>query len=434
MRSHIWAIAHREWITRVRKKSFILGVILLPLLGVGSVVGLALVVRESQVDHQVLLVDHDGLIIKEHQGHWVPHCPACFKEREGLTYRFAREMPADSVWLAQGFTAVAEFDNAVVQNQHGQLWYDKAPGVQLTSWIARDLGLALEHMRVLETTDLNWPDYRGLRFDISLSTRDIKTGSGGVEVRAAVGFAFSIFLFMFIAVHGTTLMRSVLEEKTSRVVEVILAAVRPSQLLWGKLIGVAAVAFTQFLAWSVLSFLGMGAFKLLFNAGTFTQGLPAADLTTMLAENELTRALLEINWPVMVGATIAYFIGGYVLFGGLFAAAGAAVDNEKDAAQFTLPLMMPLLFAYMAGSATIGNPDLPLLVWLSWIPFTSPVSMLIRVASGVPWYELAGSLALLWLTAWAMIQMAGRIYRVGLLNRGKKPGYMDLIKWVRRGD
>jgi len=432
MRSHIAAIAYREWRTRVRKRSFILGLILLPLLGVGGVVGMALVVRESTVEHEVLVVDHDALITLEYQGEWVPHCPSCFIEREGLAYRFTREMPADSVWLAQGFTAVVEFDADVVQNQSGYLWYKKAPGMQLTSWLERDLGLALEHMRVLETTDLNWPGYRALRFDLNLSTRDIKTGTGGVEIRSLVGFAFSVFLFMFIAVHGTTLMRSVLEEKTSRVVEVLLAAVRPVELMWGKLIGVAGVALTQFLAWSVLSMLGMTVFRALFNAGTFTEGLPAADFTTMLAENELTRVLLEINWPLMVAATFVYFIGGYVLYGGLYAAAGAASENETEANQFVVPLLMPLLFSYMAGSFTIGNPDLLLSAWLSWIPFTSPVSMLIRIASGVHWAEMLGSMALLWLTAWFMIKFAGRIYQVGLLHRGKKPSYRELFKWLRR--
>jgi ABC-2 type transport system permease protein len=431
MRSHIGAIAYREWRTRVRKRSFILGLILLPLLGIGGVVGMALVVRESSVNHEVLVVDHDGLITVDHQGEWVPHCPSCFLEREGLDYRFTREMPVDSVWLAQGFTAVVEFDGDVVQNQSGHLWYESAPGMELARWLERDLGLALEHLRVLETTDLNWPGYRALRFDLNLSTRDIKTGTGGVEIRSIIGFAFSIFLFMFIAIHGTTLMRSVLEEKTSRVVEVLLAVVRPVDLMWGKLIGVAAVALTQFLAWSLLSMTGMALFRSLFNAGTFTKGLPTADLTTLMAENELTRVLLEINWPLMVIATLVYFIGGYVLYGGLYAAAGAASENETEANQFVVPLLMPLLFSYMAGSFAIGNPDLPLGAWLSWIPFTSPVSMLIRVATGVHWAELIGSMALLWLTAWLMIKLAGRIYQVGLLHRGKKPSYRELFKWLR---
>jgi ABC-2 type transport system permease protein len=175
----------------------------------------------------------------------------------------------------------------------------------------------------------------------------------------------------------------------------------------------------------------MALFRSLFNAGTFTKGLPTADLTTLMAENELTRVLLEINWPLMVIATLVYFIGGYVLYGGLYAAAGAAAENETEANQFVVPLLMPLLFSYMAGSFAIGNPDLPLGAWLSWIPFTSPVSMLIRVATGVHWAELIGSMALLWLTAWLMIKLAGRIYQVGLLHRGKKPSYRELFKWLR---
>ena len=439
----IGAVIAREWRTRVVKRSFLIGTLLMPFLAVGVLAGTVLLTQATDTSNVVLVEDAPGLIsrIDSASGQQVPRCPGCFPEREKLSYRFTREAPADSVWLKEGITVLVEYDAAVLQNHAGYLVYDKSPGMTAKRNIERDLSKAMEHARVLGSTALDWQAYQRLKFDLKLIDREAnddgaRMDGGGEEIRGSIGFLFSALLFLVLAVYGGMILRSVVEEKSNRVVEVLIAAVRPEELLLGKVIGMGAVALTQLVAWTVLSTGAFAVFQFVFDSGALGASMPGqgevpTDLLTAMAENELTAILLDINWALMAISTIGYFIGGYLLYGSIFAAVGGSVQSEQEGQGMVMAVLMPLMFAYIIGSGAMANPEMGALTWLSWFPLTSPVIMLVRVAVGVAWWEVVLSWVLLMLSARLVLALAGRAYRYGVLHTGKTSGWTLLLQWVR---
>lgn len=439
----IGAVIAREWRTRVVKRSFLIGTLLMPFLAVGVLAGTVLLTQATDTSNVVLVEDAPGLIsrIDSASGQQVPRCPGCFPEREKLSYRFTREAPADSVWLKEGITVLVEYDAAVLQNHAGYLVYDKSPGMTAKRNIERDLSKAMEHARVLGSTALDWQAYQRLKFDLKLIDREAnddgaRMDGGGEEIRGSIGFLFSALLFLVLTVYGGMILRSVVEEKSNRVVEVLIAAVRPEELLLGKVIGMGAVALTQLVAWTVLSTGAFAVFQFVFDSGALGASIPGqgevpTDLLTAMAENELTAILLDINWALMAISTIGYFIGGYLLYGSIFAAVGGSVQSEQEGQGMVMAVLMPLMFAYIIGSGAMANPEMGALTWLSWFPLTSPVIMLVRVAVGVAWWEVVLSWVLLMLSARLVLALAGRAYRYGVLHTGKTSGWTLLLQWVR---
>lgn len=441
--SLIGTVIEREWRTRVTKRSFLIGTLLMPFLSVGLVVATVLLSEATDTSNLVLVEDAPGLITRLDRAtdQYVPRCPSCFPEREKHAYRFVREAPADSVWQAEGYTVLVEFDESILQNHAGYMVYEKSPGVNAKRHVERDLSRAIEHARVLESTALDWGAYQELKVDIQLVDREVteagdRTDGGGEEIRGIIGFLFSAVLFLVLAVYGGLILRSVVEEKSNRVVEVLIAAVQPEALLLGKVIGMGAVALTQIVAWSLLSTLAFTAFQWAFDSGAFTAGMVAdggvpVDLMTTMAENEFTAILLDINWGLMVLSTVAFFVGGYLLYGSLYAAIGGLVQSEQEGQGMVFPVTMPLMFSYVIGSGAMSNPEMGILPWLSWFPLTSPVIMLVRVAVGVAWWEVALSWLLLMLTARGVLALAGRAYRQGVLHDGKSTGWGLLRQWLQ---
>jgi len=442
----IGTVIYREWRTRVVKRSFLLGTLLTPILSVGLIIGSVLLTDGVEVNHLVLVEDAPGLITRldAASGQYVPRCPGCFPERDNLEYRFVREAPEDSVWLAQGHTVLVEYDESVLQNAAGYMVYEKSPGVQAKRQIERDLSRAMEHARVMESTELDWSAYQRLKLDLTLfdreSTEEGREEGGGDEVRGLIGFLFSAVLFMVLAVYGGMIMRSVVEEKSNHVVEVLVAAVRPEALLLGKVIGMGCVALTQIIAWSLLSTLTFGIFQSLFDAGWVNGSMAAGtedipvDLLTVMAQNEALSVLLDIQWGVMILGTVAFFIGGFLLYGSLYAAVGASVQSEQEGQGMVVAIILPLMFAYMAGGGAMSNPDVPVFTWLGYIPLTAPVIMLVRLAIGVAWWEAVLSWCLLILTARLVLGLAGRIYRNGVLHDGGKSVWKLWIQWMRKDE
>lgn len=439
----IGVVIMREWKTRVLKRSFLLSTLLTPLLGVGFIALTVMLTKGTESHHKVLVEDAPGLITRLDQasGQWVPRCPGCFPERELLEYRFVREAPPDSIWKADGYSALVEFDEAVLQNHSGYLVYAKSPGMQTKRNVERDLSRAMEHARVLGDTELDWEAYQRLKFDLNLVDRESgqagRQDGGGEEIRGLVGFMFSAVLFIILAVYGGLIMRSVVEEKANRVVEVLISAVRPEELLLGKVLGTGAVALTQLVSWSVLSTLTFTLFQFVFDSGFLAasagpaSGEIPADLMTVMAENEFTSILLDINWGLMAVTTMAFFTGGYLLYGSLYAVVGSSVQSEQQGQGMVFPIIMPLMFAYIIGAGAMENPEMASLVWLSWFPLTSPVIMLLRVAVGAPLWEVMLSWLLLMVTARLVLWMAGRAYRHGVLAGDSRTGWKLLLQWVR---
>jgi ABC-2 type transport system permease protein len=261
-----------------------------------------------------------------------------------------------------------------------------------------------------------------------------------VEIFMVIGYIASFLIYMFIFMFGSMVMRSVIEEKTTRIIEVIVSSVKPFQIMMGKIIGVASVALTQFLIWIVFTMLivtvagqALGLNEAAQTMSSVSSEVPVAEITSAMQDDGdgLLQALKDVNYVQIIGCFIIYFVLGYLLYSSMFAAVGAAVDNEADTQQLILPITMPLIVGLFLMLHTFQYPDSALSFWGSVIPFTSPMVMMARIAYGVPMWELALSIGVLVLTFVGMAYLSGRIYRVGILMYGKKPGWKEIWKWLK---
>ncbi len=258
------------------------------------------------------------------------------------------------------------------------------------------------------------------------------------EVATAVGFILAFLTYMFVLSYGTMIMSSVIEEKTNRIVEVVVSSCKPFQLMMGKIIGVGLVGLTQFAVWAVLLGVIGGVCSAAFGLSALAGG--GNEAAMMMAgggalgdDPELVRlvqSVLSVNYLPILVCFVLYFVGGYLLYASLFAGFGSAVDQANDASQFMMPVMIIMIVAFYAGIACVDNPNGPMAVWCSMIPFTSSIVMMVRLPYDVPLWEIAVSVALLYGTAAAMVWASGRIYRTGILLYGKKHNIGEVIKWI----
>ena len=279
-----------------------------------------------------------------------------------------------------------------------------------------------------------------------LNVKSIKWDEKGDEQEQSAQFAsilgmvLSFFIYTFVLSYGAMIMNSVVEEKTNRIVEVIVSSCKPMELMMGKIIGVGLVGLTQFAIWAVL--LGIGYIVLGLVAGgaiaatnpeaiTAGMNLPGGTDMASGALHDIVTALASINWLSLLGNFVLYFIGGYLLYASLFAGFGSAVDQASDSSQFTLPIIIIMMVALYAGIACIENPSGPMAVWCSIIPFTSPVVMMVRLPFDVPWWQLLLSIVLLYATALGCIWISSRIYRTGILLYGKKRSFKEVLRWIK---
>ena len=277
---------------------------------------------------------------------------------------------------------------------------------------------------------------------VDLDVRSVKWNEAGGEQESStdaamgLGFMLSFITYMFVLLYGAMIMNSVIEEKTNRIVEVVVSSCRPFQLMLGKIIGVGLVGLTQMAIWIIMfvivatvagGTLGLNGANAMSPEAMAAAG-GAADMGVM---ESIMRQALSINYVPIILNFVLYFIGGYLLYSSLFAGLGSAVDQASDSSQFTTPVILIMLIAFYAGIACMENPSGPMAIWCSIIPFTSPVVMMIRLPFGVPTWQLLLSLVLLFGTALAITWLAGRIYRRGILHYGKKASFSDLFKWMK---
>ena len=275
---------------------------------------------------------------------------------------------------------------------------------------------------------------------VDLDVRSIKWSEAGeqessTDAAMGLGFLLSFITYMFVLLYGAMIMNSVIEEKTNRIVEVVVSSCRPFQLMLGKIIGVGLVGLTQMAIWIVLlgivgtvagSALGLGGMT---SGAVPTEAMAAAQDSGFM--QDIMKQILSINYLPIILNFVLYFIGGYLLYSALFAGLGSAVDQASDASQFTTPVILIMLIAFYAGIACAENPMGPMAVWCSIIPFTSPVVMMVRLPFGVPTWQLVLSIVLLFATALAITWLAARIYRRGILHYGQKASFKDLFKWIK---
>ena len=343
---------------------------------------------------------------------------------------------------------VAYIPNAV------QLISHKQPPLDLTIHIANALEKEIEQKK-LETYDIKDLDKILKAVSTNIHVQTIKISDDGTEKETSTGLAMGIayigglLIYMLTFIFGAQVMRGVIEEKTSRVVEVIISSVRPFQLMMGKILGIGLVGLTQFVLWIIITGILITAaqsFLLPDDVGQTTQAITENIMSAAPVEqtqvpvvqtqefNEIQQvfnSLHNINWGLILSSFLFYFLGGYFLYASLFAAVGSAVDNETDTQQFMLPITIPLILGLFVAMGTFQNPESSVAFWFSFIPLTSPIVMMARLPFGVPYWELILSMTILILTFLGTTWMAAKIYRTGILMYGKKTTYKELWKWLR---
>lgn len=431
-------IIKREFIAKVRNRSFIVMTFLSPLImiGMGFLIFFLMKKNDEKVK-KIVFVDESGLF-KEN----------VFINTETIKYQdFTKLGLSDSKEKVKngdfyGVLHIPKLDSLEVLANSVEFFSKDTPSMTIISSLEGKIerkirnekltkfGIDLEKIKASRiSSDIKMFDFSGEKS--SKLKNGLKNGIGAV-----VGY----LLMMFVMIYGTSVMRSVIEEKTSRIIEVIVSSVKPFQLMMGKIIGNASAGLLQFIIWGILFLILSTVLSVVFGMNFIEMQSTKVSPEQIKVMTEATVGKGEIilqeffRLPLLklFLLFIFYFLGGYALYSSLFAAVGAAVDNETDTQQFMMPIMLPLILAVYVGFATvIENPHGPISIIFSYIPLTSPIVMLMRVPFGVAWWEIVLSMLLLVLTFLFVVWLAAKIYRVGILSYGKKPSYKDLWKWIR---
>lgn len=443
--SKIGLIITREYTTRVKKRAFIVLTILVPMLVVGLMFLAIWLSLEEKKHIKVLVADPRNLCDERiFIGTDEKDPPATFYFYQDYVDSTAFASRQDF----QEYDVLITLNPTIITNKTITGVYREEPSSEAKDYIRDKIELRLEEYFALDK-GLSLEDYRQIRqrMKFVLQSFDDSEEKEIRDMAQMIGLAFSVFIFIFITVYAAQVMRGVIEEKTSRVVEIIVSSVKPFELMMGKIIAVGLVGLTQFLIWVVLIvILVIGLQTFVFKdiltpenwQGINDQAAALNQINTGMETPEMqslwAKVLFQfVNWPLLVTMFLIYFIGGYLLYGSLFAMIGSAVDSETDTQQLMLPVMLPLMFTYVVSVMIQGNSDGTTAVWLSQIPFSSPIIMLQRIAAGSvePW-ELILSLIILTITFITTTYLAAKIYRVGILMYGKKSTWKELFKWMRQ--
>ncbi|MFW6020313.1 MAG: ABC transporter permease [Bacteroidales bacterium] len=436
----------REYLSRVRKKSFLIMTFIGPILFAALMILPSYFATQTNENYLVDVVDETGIYTKK------------MKNNASVTFNYLDMDIQEAQMTFKNKESKADVLLYIMKTESSRdakavLFYeDNQPSMVLQERVKNEINKLLEHTLIRAEFGIDPGRIQGINPNVSLTTKNIETGEQSLAaLTTGLGFVGGILIYFFIFIFGSQVMRGVLEEKTSRIVEVIVSSVKPFQLMMGKIIGVAFVGLTQFLLWIVLTFIIITA----VNVTHPTLLDPSGDQQKVISEQSalmpdnvekksgemsfdkdsgfaaVAKGLKSINIPLMLAAFLFYFLFGYLLYGALFAAIGSAVDNEADTQQFMLPITIPLLITIVMSTLMVQTPEGPIAFWFSIIPLTSPIAMMLRIPFGVPVWEVALSMGLLVLTFLGAVWLAGKIYKTGILMYGKKINYKELWKWVR---
>jgi len=446
----IWLIIQREYLTRVRKKSFIIMTLLTPLLMAAFMILPGLLITMSGDEETVMVLDESGLFADKLENK---------KDLKFIPISGSLEQ-AKTVYQETDNTALLYIPKISIDDPKGITVYGKKnTSLQTQIRLENALEKEIENQRFI-ASGLDRETLNKMEANVKLNTINLSSEGekdNNAIITSAAGVVGAVIIYFFIFLYGVQIMRGVIEEKTNRIVEVIISSVKPFQLMMGKIMGIAAVGLTQFLLWIILSFVAVTAVSAAFGIDAAPSPMEQYEAGKVAAEGEsvanldeetpeaaaansdefantiqdVTKSFANLPLLLIFGCFLFYFLGGYLLYGSLFGAIGAAVDNETDTQQFMMPITIPLIISFiMSYSVVLKNPDGAVAFWMSIIPFTSPIVMMVRVPFGVPAWELALSMGLLILGFIFTTWIAARIYRVGILMYGKKINYKELSKWL----
>lgn len=431
----IWLIIKREFFTRVRKKSFLVTTLLVPLAFAAMIIVPILLATSSSEHKRIAVIDDSGLFDNK------------FPDSKGSYYKYLSHQNIDSLkqhYEDQGYQGLLYIPKFDISRPSGFEYYSSGASVTMESSINKDINDVIEKKR-LELQGIDQSKMDGIRSDVEVTFkngRDEKKGSSWVAY--GVGYASGFIIYIVLLLFGTSVMRGVMEEKVSRIAEVMISSVKPFQLMMGKIIGIAAVGLLQFCIWGILITAIYSLIPLFFSPESVqaaSQGSGAMAQVSHADQIEMIHKIRElvgsISWGLLIPCFFLYFLGGYLFYSSLYAAVGSlANEDASDIQQLTIPITVPIIIGIMIMMKAVRDPDSALAVWGSIIPFTSPMVMMARLPYGVPgtvpYWQLA--LSLLCLiggfigTTWA----AGRIYRTGILMYGKKITLKEAMKWVVR--
>jgi ABC-2 type transport system permease protein len=427
-------IIQREYLTRVKKKSFIIMTLIGPILMAAMILAPVYLseIASGKVT-KVAVLDETGWFFEK------------FKDQDKIDFYYVDgDLETEKVKALANkdlllYIPLPELNIPV----NAQLFASDQPGLNVSAYIKSVMKNIVETKRLM-AVGIDPKVIKETKTDINLITIKVdETGNeqkSNTEVEIGLAYLAGFMIYFFIFMFGAQVMKGVSEEKSNRIVEVIISSVKPFQLMMGKIVGVALVGLTQFLLWIVLTFVFVGIFQSGIMGGDFASVMQAQQGQMAAAQNgsginaaafsQVSEVLGGIDFKVMIFSFLFYFLGGYLLYSSLFAAIGGAVDQQADTQQFMLPVSLPLIFAVISSSVVIQQPDSAFSVWMSMIPFTSPIIMMMRIPFGVPYWQIGVSLGLLVtgfvLTTW----LAAKVYRVGILMYGKKVSYAELWKWL----
>lgn len=441
--SKIGLIIKREYSTRVRKKTFILMSFLGPFLIVGFLALSAYLAKGSKTNYEILVVDESMLfnnILKNSEKYHLQWAP------KNKTYSQTQEIFKKDENL--DLLIYLPVNLIKTNSMTAKCLYKTIPSTSAQKHLTSIINEAIELYRV-ESNNIELDTYRSIKTRINLDVIDIENQlNKNIQRKAIVGFIFAFFIYLFVFMYSIQVMKGVIEEKTNRIVEIIISSVSSFQLMMAKIIGVGLVGLTQFIIWIVVVFLMSttvlstsfpdqysAAFQST-NSELYETNGNKINLDNQEATEIIQFILHDIEWTTIFMFFIIYFLGGYLLYGGLMAAIGAAVDEETDTQQFLLPITIPMIFALTMISKVIDDPSSSLSFWLSEIPFTSPIIMMVRIAMGVgdssvEIWEIILSLIILILSFIGTTWFSSKIYKKGILSYGKKASYKDLFKWIK---
>lgn len=434
--SKIWIIIQREFMTRVKKKSFILLTILMPFIFAALIV-VPLMLATIQGDEQktVMVVDKTGRYV------------GSLKSTANYAFVPTADNKDEFYTEDSEVEAVVQITADLAKNPKAVTIYSpREVKAELLSYVETCLG---EQVRREKLSAYNIPELETIIADIQTDfhVATVKRNAEGDEtssntyIAMTAGFIFTFLIYMFVMSYGGMVMQSVMEEKTNRIVELMVSSVKPFQLMMGKIIGVALVGFVQLAIWGVMlsiillvcgSVFGLSAAPAVpAVAGADAQMAAMAQQAGGGEAAEIMSALMGLPYAELGIMFVLYFVGGYLLYASFFAAVGASINAQEDSSQFIMPVVLIMVFGLYAAMYSAENTNGPLAFWASIFPLTSPIVMMVRIPFGVPWWEEVLSLGLLFATSMAFVWISARIYRVGILMYGKKPSLREMLKWVR---
>lgn len=434
----IWIVISREYRTRVRNKTFLLSTFLFPIIIVLFIVGSTFIAIKSKNKSKIAVINDPGYLQQNLES-----------DSTFVVFEFKKDVNSSN-YEQKGYAGLLKVNSDTAARKY-VIESKKTLGIETMSFIERQMQKAVEYeMLQKKNIDRKLLDsISNASKDAAQVTNELETGKEiNNKLPYIIGFGCGIIIYITMFIFGAMVMRGVMEEKTNRIAEVIISSVKPFQLMMGKIIGIAAVGLTQLMLWIIFIMVIVNVLQLFISSGTLQQmqevqqsqqNLPGGSNNSMAFQilNATDTFVNDVNWWLIIPCFLFYFLAGYLFYAALFASVGSVINEDPQEAQsLMLPIMMPIIFAFIILSTSIENPDSPMSFWGSMIPFTSPIVMMGRIAKGVPevvpWWQLFLSMALLIggfiFTTW----FAGKIYRTGILLYGKKASWKEMLKWVRR--